>query len=82
MQEYLLISSATIEKTIELLERLESPDPTNLFVYLDILGNLKSEQLEINISVNHVKYVQVDDCFSKVAFSQYPSRIRQLHLLM
>lgn len=51
MSELFVISRSTMESTIGLLDKLESPHPTDFFVYLDILNKLQSEMCKIDIQV-------------------------------
>jgi hypothetical protein len=66
-----------MEKTIELLENLNSSDPTDLFVYLDILNDLKYVLHKIDVSVRITENVYIDEKFRGRGSAQYPVEISQ-----
>ena len=78
MSNHVLVSRPLMEKTIEMLECLHSPFPTDLFVYLDILQKLKSEMYEVDIQVTIVKHLLNCDSIPIHSFYQLPKRINQL----
>jgi len=78
VNDYVLIRHSTLIKTIELLENLDSPDPTDLFVFLDILRQLKAEMISINIHVRLEKHVQINGPFPPCSFVELSHMIDQL----
>ena len=78
MAEYYLIPRPTMEKIIELLENLESPHPTDFFVYLDILNRLKHIMHKIDINVNILETVYVDGHYRSRGSTQFPIEMPQL----
>jgi hypothetical protein len=66
-----------MEKTIDLLECLHSPFPTDLFNYLDILQKLKSEMSEVAVQVTIVKHALNRDSIPIRSFYEFPARINQ-----
>jgi len=77
LADYMLLSRDTVEKTIELLECLHSPFPTELFDYLDTLHKLKSEMHEVDIQVSIVKHLLNCDSIPIRSVCQYPVKINQ-----
>jgi hypothetical protein len=67
-----------MKETIELLENLDSPDPADFFVYLNILHKLKSEMLTIDIHVRLEKHVKVDGPFPSHSFVELSQMTDQL----
>ena len=77
MSKHVLISRSVMEKTIEMLECLHSPFPTELFEYLDILQKLKSEMCEVDVQVTIVKHMLNCDSRPIRLYYQLPKRINQ-----
>ena len=78
MGEYLLMPRSTMEETIELLEKLESPHPTDFFLYLDILHKLKLEIHKIDIHLRLEKNVQINGSLPGRSFVELHHMIDQL----
>jgi len=78
MSEYLLMPRSTMEETIELLENLESPHPTDFFVYLDILHKLKLEMHKIDIHLSFVKNVHINGALPWRSYVELSHTIDQL----
>jgi len=77
VSEHVLISRSVMEKTIEMLECLHSPFPTELFEYLDILQKLKSEMFVVDVQITIVKHMLNCDSIPIRPFYQLPMRINQ-----
>ena len=83
MTDYVLIPRSTIEKTIVLLESLDSSSPTDLFVYLDILRNLKLQMHNIDIQVSYVKSLQINKADPLIlSRTEFPRLMNQLSSLL
>jgi len=63
-----------------MLEKLESPFPSDFFVYLDILHRLKFELHKIDIRVTIVKPLQSGVTLLGPSSSEYPKEFDQLVL--
>jgi len=78
VSKYLLLQRSTIEAVVDLLEKVESPYPNDLFVYLDILHKLKTEMHKIDIHVRIEKNVQINGSLPKHSYVELYYLLNQL----